>query len=662
MKYILSALIITSALLSPAAEAPFGKVPSFEEIVSFETPGEVCISPDGRYILYTVRSVDMEANKYITHIWMASITDGTVRKMTHGSVSSESAAWAPDSKNFAFLREVDGKRQVHIMTAFGGESHPVTDFKTGVNNFRLSPDGRKIAFTAIKDDSEKKKEIEKKMGKFEIIDDEKGIAHLWIKVIDSEEPAQSIIERENLHVVDIAWSPRGDRIAFSAQPDSRMQSFTQSDIYILTIKDRSITPLVSRKGPDHNPVWSPDGEHIAFSTTMGAEEYYFNTHICKIPSSGGAIEDLTAQFDEDANLLAWTHRGIWFDGFDGMKRHLYRINGNNNQIQQITRGDDFALGRCSISRDGQAIGFSSANANTYSEVYASRTARFRPKKLSDFATQGHNWTLATKERVSWKSKDGTEITGVLIKPVDFDPTRKYPLLVVIHGGPAGISIPQKFDRMGTYYPIEHWAAKGAVILEPNYRGSTGFGQSFRKLNVRNLGLGDYEDVISGVDNLISRGFIDADRLAAMGWSQGGYISAFITCYSDRFKATSVGAGISDWITYYVNTDITPFTRIYLEANPWQDEEIYRKTSPMTYINNAKTPTLIQHGEFDRRVPIPNAYKLYRGLKDRGVPVKFIVYKGFGHGITKPKEKIAVLTHNFQWFNQHIWGEAEAKNQ
>ncbi len=228
--------------------------------------------------------------------------------------------------------------------------------------------------------------------------------------------------------------------------------------------------------------------------------------------------------------------------------------------------------------------------------------------------------------------------------------------MIIHGGPTGISYPQKFDRYNTYYPIEQWAAKGAVFLEPNYRGSAGFGYNFRKLNYRNLGVGDYWDVISGVDYLISLGFVDKDRIASMGWSQGGYISAFITTYSDRFKAVSVGAGISDWVTYYYRTDITPFTIHYLGATPWKDPEIYKKTSPMTHINNAKTPTLIQHGEFDRRVPTTNAYKLYRGLQDRGIPSKLIIYKGFGHGISKPKEKLAVLTHNWNWFNKYIYGE------
>jgi dipeptidyl aminopeptidase/acylaminoacyl peptidase len=232
--------------------------------------------------------------------------------------------------------------------------------------------------------------------------------------------------------------------------------------------------------------------------------------------------------------------------------------------------------------------------------------------------------------------------------------KKYPLLVVIHGGPTGVDQPVvNADR---YYPIERFVAKGALVLRPNYRGSAGYGEKFRALNVRNLGVGDYADVISGVDALIAKGWVDRDRVGAMGWSQGGYISAFITTSSDHFKAVSVGAGISDWMTYYANTDITPFTRQYLHATPWEDPEIYKKTSPISYIGKAKTPTLIQHGENDRRVPIPNAFELRQALEDRGVPVKMVVYKGFGHGITKPKQQRAVMEENENWFAHYIWGE------
>ena len=242
------------------------------------------------------------------------------------------------------------------------------------------------------------------------------------------------------------------------------------------------------------------------------------------------------------------------------------------------------------------------------------------------------WTVGRREVVTWKSQDGAAIEGVLVRPSDFDATRRYPLLVVIHGGPTGVDRPALLDTR--YYPVDAWVGRGALVLKVNYRGSAGYGEKFRQLNVRNLGVGDAWDVVSGIDHLVKQGWVDPARVGCMGWSQGGYISAFLTTSTTRCAAVSVGAGISNWSTYYYNTDITPFTIQYLGKDPAADPAIYQKTSPMSYVMGAKTPTLIQHGENDRRVPIPNAYELRQGLEDRGVPVTMVVYKGFGHGITQ----------------------------
>jgi dipeptidyl aminopeptidase/acylaminoacyl peptidase len=307
-----------------------------------------------------------------------------------------------------------------------------------------------------------------------------------------------------------------------------------------------------------------------------------------------------------------------------------------------------------FSADGKIAVLAASTPTTLTELYQTEVVRWRPMPITEMTAQVAAWNLGTSEVVSWTSTDGTPIEGVLHKPRDFQAGRRYPLLVIIHGGPTGVDYPTPVA--GGVYPLLQWLAKGALVLRPNYRGSAGYGEKFRSLNVRNLGVGDEWDVLSGVDHLIRQGLVDSTRLGAMGWSQGGYISAFLTTTTTRFRAISVGAGISDWMTYYVNTDIHPFTRQYLQGTPWSDPEIYAKTSPMTYITQARTPTLIQHGEFDRRVPIPNAYQLYQGLQDMGVPARLVVYKGFGHGINKPKERLAATWHNWQWFAKWIWGE------
>ena len=242
--------------------------------------------------------------------------------------------------------------------------------------------------------------------------------------------------------------------------------------------------------------------------------------------------------------------------------------------------------------------------------------------------------------------------------------RQRALLVVIHGGPTGVSRAVPFTN--ATYPVDVWMAHGVLVLEPNYRGSAGYGEKFRALNVRNLGVGDAWDVLTGIDSLIAKGLVDPDKVGTMGWSQGGYISAFLATHdAARFKAISVGAGISDWMTYYVNTDIHPFTRQYLKATPWDDPEIYAKTSPITYIKRAKTPTLIQHGATDQRVPLPNAFELYRGLLDNNVPTKLIVYQGFGgigHGPSKPKSHRATMQHNLGWFDEYLFKTASKTSQ
>jgi len=338
-----------------------------------------------------------------------------------------------------------------------------------------------------------------------------------------------------------------------------------------------------------------------------------------------------------------------------MNAHLFRLNPADLKIERMTSPDAFVGSGYSFAKDGRTFAFISASPTTLSEVCVSALP-FASRTLTHMTDQAAPFILGTREVISWKSRDGAAIEGVLIKPADFDPSRRYALLCVIHGGPTGTDRPLLLSPDARYYPGDIWAARGALILKVNYRGSAGYGEAFRRLNYRNLGVGDAWDVISGVDFLVAKGWVDPARVGCMGWSQGGYISAFLTTSSDRFKAISVGAGISNWATYYYNTDITPFTINYLGDDPADDPAVYAKTSPMTYIKKARTPTLIQHGEFDRRVPIPNAYELRQGLEDRGVPVEMVVYKGYGHGITKPKSMRAVMNHNLAWFGHYIFGD------
>jgi len=650
-------------LLCAGALTLLAQTPTIDQSLSMKSVSGAQISPDGRYVAYIVQQANWDDNEFATQIWIAVTASGERYQLTSGKKSSSNPQWAPDSRRLAFTSDRDGKRQIYVIAPSGGEAAQLTAEDNGIGAMGWSPDGLAIVFTSSGPDSKDRKDRKEKYGEFDIIGGDYVMNHLWRVAVPAEIPSdvkklpkpEALTKGENFSVSGFSWAPGGKRIAFSATRDPDLGSQDTEQIYVLDLADLHVRKLLEGSGPNSRPRWSPDGKQIAFVTANGQPFFFYaNRFIAVIPAEGGKPKVLTEAFDEDANLLDWGPDGIYFTALQRTHAHIFRIDPAGGAARRISGPEQFHAADASFTRDHKMLAGAGAAPNHFAEIYVSPVADFSPKYLTDVGSQWKEFKLTTREVIQWKSTDGADVEGVLMKPADYDASRKYPLLVVIHGGPTGVDTAvASADR---YYPIERFAAKGALVLKPNYRGSAGYGAKFRALNVRNLGLGDYWDVISGVDFLIGKGIVDKDRVASMGWSEGGYISAFITTYSDRFKAVSVGAGISDWMTYYVNTDIHPFTRQYLKATPWDDEEIYRKTSPITYVNKAKTPTLIQQGDQDKRVPPPNSYELYQALKDRGVPVKLIFYKGFGHPINKPKQQRAVMEHNYEWFSKYIWNE------
>ena len=574
--------------------------------------------------------------------------------------------------------------QIWLISPRGGEAQPLTAVEDGVSGFEWSPDGIHMVVAITDRQDPDRKKLEETYGGYSIEDHEFRNTHLWLLEVEAaladgkgaELPAEATSEDDEeddggeekkpspfrrltngaeFTVDTFRWSPEGNKIAFDHRPDPRVESRSEADLSIVDVESAEVTALVVRPGPDSDPRWSPDGAWLLFSTGDGDPSYYVNSELATVPAAGGDPVVLTEGFDEDVAAVAWLDDGIRFLALDRTTRKLYRLDPETGAVAPVVvEGAPRIIWNVDYSRDGRTWAFQGEGIDTLDEVYRVESGEDRARAITRSTEQTAGWAVGSREVIEWTSRDGAKIEGVLIKPDGFDPSVEHPLLVIIHGGPSWLSFPV---QAYTYvYPVQQWLEKEAVILMPNYRGSAGYGEAFRSLNVRNLGVGDAWDVLSGVDHLVAQGFVDSDRIGAMGWSQGGYISAFLTTTSDRFAAISVGAGISNWMTYYVNTDIHPFTRHYLEGTPWSDPEIYAMTSPMTYINGASTPTLIQHGEFDRRVPIPNAYELYQGLQDVGVPVELVIYKGFGHGIRKPKELLAAVWHNWQFFAEWIWDE------
>jgi len=658
---LIACAIIGGAITLPAQTAPTAlpkTPPTVDQILSLRRAGSPEISPDGRWVAYTVRETNWDENAYETEIWLADTTgagNAAGRQLTNAKKSSQSPAWSPDGSRLAFASDRSDKRQIYLINPLAGEAEALTSVEDGITNFAWSPDGRSIAYTATEPKPAAQKDREKKYGEFELVDLDFRMAHLF--VIDVATRATRTLTSGAFTVGSFQWSPDGKSIAFDHRLNDSPASSGSADISIVTVADASVRKLVTQDGPDSKPVWSPDGSRIAFETAMANPAFYYsNGLIATVPAAGGTPAVLTPSFDEDPSIVAWRPSGLFFSASQRTFSYLFRLDPSSKTVTRLAPAEAWVGSSFTLSRDGSKVAFLGSDARSVPEVFIAAATLANPRKLTDMNAQTAGFVTSTLEVVSWTSQDGATIEGVLHKPADFDPARKYPLLIVIHGGPTGVSRAIPFTS--AIYPIDVWVPRGVLVLEPNYRGSAGYGGKFRALNVRNLGVGDAWDVVSGIDSLVQKGLVDRSRVGTMGWSQGGYISAFLATHdAARFKAVSVGAGISDWMTYYVNTDIHPFTRQYLKATPWDDPDIYAKTSPITYIKQAKTPTLIQHGAADQRVPLPNAYELYQGLQDNKVPTKLIVYQGFGgigHGPTKPKSHRATMEHNLEWFDQYLF--------
>ncbi len=650
------------AFLGTAAASPLRAQdsipgPSFEQTVSLRQAGSPVVSPDGRSIVYPVRSADWKANRFDTELWLARQGEAPFQLTNTPDGSSEAPAWSPDGAWIAFLAGRDGKQQVWAMRAEGGEALPVTQHEDAVQAFRWSPDGKRIAFRAQDPESKAHAERTEKLGDFSVEDHEYRQAHLWIVDVSPGSPveARRLTEGDDFTVTSFEWSPDGRRIAFGRRGDPLINSWPSADIYLLDVATKAASPVVTAPGGDELELWSPDGKWILYRSNAGdtTSNYYANEQLYRVAPGGGGATRLAPDFDEDIGRLSWTRGGLYGIAWQGGdSRRLVRIDPSSGRATVLPGGPPVILSY-DVSADGGTIALLGQTATSLPEIYRSPASRLDPTAVTTMTSQIEGWAVGKAEMISWKSGDGATIEGVLHTPPGFDPQRKYPLFVVIHGGPTGHDYPEPLT--GYVYPTLQWLARGALILRPNYRGSAGYGAAFRALNVRNLGVGDAWDVLSGVDHLVAQGIVDTTRMGSMGWSEGGYISAFLTTTTRRFAAISVGAGISDWLTYYVNTDIHPFTRQYLKATPWDDPDIYRKTSPITYVRQATTPTLIQHDSGDPRVPVANAFELYQGLQDQGVPVRLIIYKADTHGIPRPKERLAALWHNWQWFEKWVYG-------
>lgn len=641
---------------------------SIEESISLPTISGTNISDDGKNVAFVKKTANWKENKYRNYVCIYEKDKGQCYPLTTKDIDSTYPLWSPDSRDIAYLSPVgDGdnkKNQIFVKSIDGYSRVQITDEKEGVSKFKWEPTSKGFYYVAQSKESEVIKKRKDIYGDFHHIGNECQNNCLYYieieKVIQNDKyehesgVVYQLTDGKDFHIHEFDISNDGKKVVFMATPRADMVDYVNRDLYILDIKAGELQKMNMDKLLGGSVCFSPEGSKICYSASIREKDYY-KTHIEDSTleiydiNNRELIQPLT-DFDSTVIPLRWTAKGILIR-WQNKTNYLIGLLSENGTVEMLSEKVDSFIMDASITRDGNHISYNKAITNETFEIYLD------DKKITNENSFFKGKLKSNKEIISWQSSDGIEIEGVLSTPVEFDANKKYPLLVVIHGGPAWASFPMFLDYFNEKYPIEQFIEKGFIVLEPNYRGSSGYGNEFLKANYRKLGIGDYNDVISGVDTLVDKGIADKDRVGVMGWSQGGYISAFCSTYSDRFKAISVGGGISDWITYYVNTDIPQSITMYLGDNPWNDPEIYAKTSPITYIKSACTPTLIQHGEEDEGVPAPNAYELYQGLRDMEVDTELIIFKGMAYSSDQPGINMAIMKQNLMWFSHYIFGES-----
>lgn len=688
--------------------------PTLRELILLELPSAIKVSPSGSLAAISVRRTNWQANRYETICHLYDVQRDTTHPLNRGG-SVQQVEWL-DEETLAVLKEEYGdttSTQIWLYEGLIGEGWHVTDHTEPIEWFAPFADG--LLYRARHAESKADKERHERFGTVVHFEQEESKSALYyvglpelrayeasLRNATAEEAkalVRPVIELSQLlpeprAIRSVVPCPSGTAIYLNCRRRDDLVYYRASSNYQISLDPAAalaeqqegqegqegqdahaylgtIRQLPLPAGADIVAV-APDGQTLLLTHQerdakifTRADLWLLDAAVARSAPDGdrclAAMRNISAPLDRDLFGMQWTAQGIFAAYVDGTAARLVRFDATGAMTpldcQDIALAGDFHVG------EGGDLGFIGANAARFTEAYLAAPttdARLQPRQLTNAGDAIGGWQLGTVETIRWTSKDGTEIEGVLRKPANFDPSKEYPLLFVVHGGPRGVSLETLLSRPDMiYYPAVQFANAEMLVLYPNYRGSTGRGQAFTELNVNNLGIGDLWDLESAIDHLAALSWIDERRIGCMGWSQGGYISAFAGLHSDRFAAVSVGAGISDWYTYHISNDIPYFTTDYLSGSPFQNRTFYAPTAPISNLANACTPMLIQHGTDDHRVPVSNAMELYRGLQAMGVPVELYLYPGMGHPITKPRENHAVMCQNWDWFAKYLLGEGLA---
>ncbi len=666
------AFAIVAASAGAQQTAPSIKF-SARDVFDLEWVTDPQISPDGRRVIFGRTGYDIMKDVKRSALWIASSDGSDVRALLSPERSASSARWSPDGSRIVFVSTVDGKSELVVRWMDSGQEAQLTKLADSPGALTWSPDGKWIAFTMFGPQEQKPpvnmiappeganwgppvKYIEslnyRADGEGYV---KSGYRHIFVLPADGGTPRQ-ITDGAFDHGAP-AWAPDGKTILFSANRTVGGEyNPLESEIYEVTLAGGAIKQLTHRKGPDVSPTASPDGKLIAYAGLDDREQGYQVTRLYVMNRDGSGSRMLAPKLDRDLNGGVWSKDGtglyVQYDDEGDTKLAFVPLTGDLRKLADKLGGlsidRPYGGAQFSVASDGR-FAFTLAGSDHPADLATGKAGApiMRVTNLNDdiWATR----KAATVEEIWYKSSyDQRRIQGWITKPADFDPRKKYPLVLEIHGGP--------FDNYGARFSADNqlYAADGFVVLSTNPRGSTSYGEEFANLIHHDYPNHDYDDLMTGVDSLIARGYVSPDSLFVTGGSGGGVLTAWIVGHTTRFRAAVVAKPVINWESFVFNADGLPFfARYWFGKMPWEDPEAYRKRSPLTYVDKVTTPTMLVTGEEDYRTPSSEAEQFYGALKIRKVPTAMLRIPDASHSIdAKGSNLIAKATYTIGWFDKY----------
>lgn len=684
-----SVLVLGVPVVHHAGHAQSKRPATFDDVLQVRVAASPVLSPDGTKVLYTVRGWEPASEREKdrlearTRIWMVP-ADGSApaRQITYGERGDTQPQWSPDGRFISFVSARGAasgengapKAQVYVMRADGGEGQKLTDAKEGVTSYAWSPDSTRIAYLTMDPRTEDEEGAIKRRDDERVFEGDFRYTHAWVVDVGAggaggERTSARRLTRGTEYTLSgiPSWAPDGKRFVIGAGATPMLRD-NRRDVYIVDVEAATAEKISTNFGNDGAPRWSPDGTTIAWTSEPysgppvadgTAPSVITQSRLMLYNVAAKTIRDVSSpSFDTDAGAPQWTAEGNRVVFLAGKRAYTeaFAYDLTSGRYTQLSARR--TLQASSLSKDGRTIVVAMDAPDAATEIYATdpRFSEFR--KLTDTNPQIRELSLGQTEVVTWKSTDGVEVEGVLLKPVGYEAGKRYPMLVVAHGGPSGAYVNN--NRLGGLEGGQVWAGKGWAVFYPNPRGSTNYGEKFLRANINDWGGGDYRDIMSGVDALVARGIADPDRLAHIGWSYGGYMTAWVITQTTRFKAAMVGAGLTNMWSMYGTNDIPSALIAYFGGIPNEKTlPLYLAKSAMSHVDKVTTPTLILHGGNDERVPVGQAQELYRALKDRGKPTELVFYPREGHGIQEYYHQKDRLNRIYDWVAKHTLGEGRA---